>query len=65
MNFVLAKYTASHDTTIGASLPNSQNVAQAIILGCTEISLLVNQLDADVPLFDTAHFYARGTAARA
>lgn len=43
----------------------AERSAQAIILGCTEISLLVNQLDADVPLFDTAHFYARGTAARA
>jgi len=30
--------------------------AQAIILGCTEISLLVNQQDSEVPLFDTPSF---------
>jgi len=36
--------------------------AQAIILGCTEISLLVDQRDASVPLFDTTHLHARGAA---
>ena len=34
--------------------------AQAIILGCTEISLLVDQRDAAVPLFDTTYLHARG-----
>jgi len=34
--------------------------AQAIILGCTEISLLVDQRDASVPLFDTTFLHARG-----
>lgn len=33
--------------------------AQAIILGCTEISLLVSALDASVPLFDTTALHAR------
>ena len=33
--------------------------AQAIILGCTEISLLVDQQDAVVPLFDTTAIHAR------
>lgn len=37
--------------------------AQAIILGCTEISLLVDQHDATVPLFDTTYLHARGAAA--
>jgi aspartate racemase len=32
--------------------------AQAIILGCTEISLLVDQQDSAVPLFDTTGIHA-------
>jgi aspartate racemase len=36
--------------------------AQAIILGCTEISLLVSQDDARVPLFDTTALHAIGAA---
>jgi aspartate racemase len=36
--------------------------AQAIILGCTEISLLLDQRDATVPLFDTTYLHARGSA---
>ncbi len=36
--------------------------AQAIILGCTEISLLVTQLDSPVPLFDTTAIHARAAA---
>ena len=36
--------------------------AQAIILGCTEISLLVGPHDAEVPLFDTTAIHARAAA---
>ena len=36
--------------------------AQSIILGCTEIGLLVSQDDASVPLFDTALLHARAAA---
>lgn len=36
--------------------------AQAIILGCTEISLLVQPEDAMVPLFDTTAIHARAAA---
>jgi aspartate racemase len=36
--------------------------AQAIILGCTEISLLVAQGDAPVPLFDTTAIHSRSAA---
>jgi aspartate racemase len=36
--------------------------AQAVILGCTEISLLVTQQDAAVPLFDTTAIHARKAA---
>jgi len=36
--------------------------AQGIILGCTEIGLLVEQKDTAVPLFDTALIHARQAA---
>jgi aspartate racemase len=36
--------------------------AEAIILGCTEITLLVDQGDATVPLFDTTTIHARKAA---
>jgi aspartate racemase len=36
--------------------------AQSIILGCTEISLLVGQEDASVPLFDTTAIHALAAA---
>ncbi len=39
--------------------------AQAIILGCTEISLLVTQEDSAVPLFDTTSIHARAAALEA
>jgi aspartate racemase len=39
--------------------------AQAVILGCTEISLLVAATDAAVPLFDTTAIHARAAAEHA
>ena len=36
--------------------------AEAIILGCTEISMLVGTQDASVPLFDTTAIHARKAA---
>jgi aspartate racemase len=39
--------------------------AQAIILGCTEISLLVNEQDSPLPLFDTTAIHARAAALEA
>ena len=36
--------------------------AQAIILGCTEITLLVGQQDAELPLFDTTRLHALAAA---
>jgi len=36
--------------------------AQAIILGCTEISMLVGREDAEIPLFDTTRIHARSAA---
>lgn len=35
-----------------------KNGAEAVILGCTEISLLVQQKDVKVPLFDTTRIHA-------
>ncbi|MGL5553224.1 MAG: aspartate/glutamate racemase family protein, partial [Plesiomonas shigelloides] len=32
--------------------------AQAVILGCTEIALLVRQQDTDVKLYDTTQLHA-------
>ena len=39
--------------------------AQAIILGCTEITLLVGAEDSALPLFDTTAIHARAAAGRA
>lgn len=36
--------------------------AEAVILGCTEISLLVGPADASVPVFDTTAIHARAAA---
>jgi aspartate racemase len=39
--------------------------AQGVILGCTEISMLVGPADSPVPLFDTTSIHARKAAERA
>ena len=39
--------------------------SEAIILGCTEISLLVSPDDARVRLFDTTQLHAQSAAERA
>jgi aspartate racemase len=36
--------------------------AQGVILGCTEIGLLLRDQDSSVPLFDTAHIHAEAAA---
>jgi len=36
--------------------------AEAIILGCTEISLLISQSDSALPLFDTTAIHAKSAA---
>ena len=35
---------------------------QGVILGCTEIGLLVKQDDTDIPLFDTTLIHAKNAA---
>lgn len=39
--------------------------AQAVILGCTEIGLLVGQQDVEVPLFDTTKIHAAAAISKA
>ncbi|MFP4173247.1 MAG: aspartate/glutamate racemase family protein [Candidatus Hydrogenedentota bacterium] len=39
--------------------------SEAIILGCTEIALLVQQMDTDIPLYDTAAIHAGQAVAHA
>ena len=38
---------------------------QGVILGCTEIGLLINQNDTDIPLFDTTVIHANNAALQA
>jgi len=63
-------YTIFEELGRGLLLPESKNRyieiinklkeqgAEGVILGCTEIPLLVNQQDISVPLFDTALLHA-------
>ncbi|QIO89311.1 aspartate racemase [Stenotrophomonas rhizophila] len=50
---------ASRDAYRGVMQRLVERGAQAIILGCTEIMLLVTDEDATVPLFDTAALHAQ------
>jgi aspartate racemase len=56
---ILAESRAEYKR-IMAALANQG--AEAIILGCTEISLLVSAADSSVPLFDTTSIHARSAA---
>ncbi|MBP2630383.1 MAG: aspartate racemase [Firmicutes bacterium] len=40
----------------------NQKHAKAIILGCTEIGLLIKQSDTDIPLYDTSYIHAHSAA---
>jgi aspartate racemase len=53
---------ASRDAYRGIIARLVEGGAQAIILGCTEISLLVAEADSAVPLFDTTELHARAAA---
>lgn len=43
----------------------AQQGAQGVILGCTEIGLLIGQGDTDLPVFDTTRIHARAAAEEA
>jgi aspartate racemase len=53
---ILAEESRAHYRSILAGLV--ERGAQAIILGCTEISLLIDQKDSAVPVFDTTRLHA-------
>ena len=40
-----------------------QRGAQGVILGCTEIGMLIRQVDVPLPIFDTARIHAESAAA--
>lgn len=42
-----------------------ENGAEGILLGCTEIGLLINQSDVDIPVFDTTVIHAKKAAEKA
>lgn len=42
-----------------------QQGAEGVILGCTEIMLLIQQADTDLPIFDTTHIHAEAAVAKA
>jgi aspartate racemase len=54
---ILSEESRAHYRGIIASLV--ERGAQAVILGCTEISLLIGPQDSAVPLFDTTSLHAR------
>ncbi len=39
--------------------------AEGVILGCTEIGLLIHQSDVSIPVFDTAEIHAKKAVERA
>ena len=38
--------------------------AQGIILGCTELALIIHQRDTKIPLFDTTDLHAKAAVDR-
>jgi aspartate racemase len=56
---------ASRETYRAVIARLAQRGAQAIILGCTEIMLLVSQADSPVPVFDTTTLHAMAAVDRA
>lgn len=56
---------ASKDILLDQTAQLQTEGAQGIILGCTELDLLVKPEDVDIPLFDTTEIHALAAAARA
>lgn len=57
---VISEETKKHFLAIINSL--AAEGVQGVILGCTEIGLLVSQSDTNIPLFDTALIHAKAAA---
>ncbi|WP_372996022.1 aspartate/glutamate racemase family protein [Marinobacter sp.] len=49
---------ASRQTYLDITTSLSERGAQAVILGCTEIGLLIRQADTPIPLYDTTKIHA-------
>jgi aspartate racemase len=41
------------------------NGAEGVILGCTEIPILIKESDVDIPVFDTTAIHARAAVEHA
>ncbi len=73
----LINKTIFHELCLGTILPSSKDYfkrvieglsaegAEGIILGCTEIGLLIKQEDTAIPLFDTTLIHAYGAVKKA
>lgn len=55
-------HTDSRALYVGVAKRMVEDGAQCLILGCTEISLLLKQEDIPVPVFDTTLIHAEGAA---
>jgi aspartate racemase len=53
-----AKSKKEYQRIINGSIKNG---AEGVILGCTEIPLLINNSDVDIPTFDTTRIHAEST----
>ena len=56
---------ASREAYLDIVTSLSERGAQAVILGCTEIGLLIRQADTSVPLYDTTEIHAAQAVAHA
>nr|WP_251009605.1 MULTISPECIES: aspartate/glutamate racemase family protein [unclassified Bacillus (in: firmicutes)] len=73
----LINKTIFHELCLGTILPSSKDSfkrvieglaaegAEGIILGCTEIGLLIKQEDTTIPMFDTTLIHAHGAVEKA
>ena len=48
----------------GSDTKDFEKGAQAVILGCTELGLLLKQGDSELPFYDTTLIHARQAALR-
>lgn len=58
-------FDSSRDWIRGAIARLKERGAEGVILGCTELPLLIPSDDADIPLFDTAELHAQAAVAMA
>ena len=56
---------ASRETLLAAIRQLQGRGARGVILGCTELGLLVGENDVELPVFDTALIHAREAALEA